>query len=126
MRKNIKKRDGWVKLEVDTTVYLLPTIYAAGYAFLDKIHIYLDRETKNKVVVWFCPKDKRMSSDKLSKDFYNELLNYAHYFNRIKANADAIRLIMQRVLFSVNAAAKDKSEDKRVEELIDALETEKE
>ena len=67
-----------------------------------------------------------MSSDKLSKDFYNELLNYAHYFNRIKANADAIRLIMQRVLFSVNAAAKDKSEDKRVEELIDALETEKE
>ena len=119
MHKAITKGKDWVKLSVNPKVYPLSTIYSAGYAFLDRAYIYLDKDTKGKIAVWLFSKSKKGSLNKLGMDFYNELLNYAHYFNRIKANADTIQIIMQRALFSVSPKALAESEDKRVEELID-------
>lgn len=124
MQKAIKKYKGGVKLTVNPKVYPLSTIYSAGYVFLDRAYIYLDKDSKAKVTVWLFPKSKKENLDKLGMEFYNELLNYAHYFGRIKANSDIIKMIMQRALFSANPSFLSEVEDRKVEDLIKELDKE--
>ena len=94
------KVNGWARIALETSTYSLPTIYAAAYVFLDRVYVYLDKESKKEITVWLYPKNKKDSLDRIGLDFYNELINYGHYFNTLKDNAEAIKVLMQRALFS--------------------------
>lgn len=124
MKKFINTGKGYVKLKVDTTFYPLTTIYSAGYVFLDRAYLYLDKDSKDKVVIWLFWKNKRENLKKLGMDFYNELINYAHYFSSLKANAEAIKMLMQRALFSASPSLIQESEEKEIQDLISELEEE--
>lgn len=117
-KRMIKKGKNWVKLFVNPRIYSLSTIYSAGYVFLDKAYIYLDKDSKGKIVIWLFPKNKKEKLDKLGMDFYNELFNYAHYFSASKANAETIKLILQRALFSANPSMAQEVQDQYIENLI--------
>ena len=122
MQKALKKGKGWVKLTVDPKIYSLATVYSAGYVFLDRGYIYLDKDSKARIIIWLFPKNKKENLDKLGMDFYNELLNYAHYFSRIKTNAEVIKLLLQRALFSANPSLVAQTQKEETEDLLKELE----
>lgn len=124
MHKSFKKVDGWIKMVVKTKVYSLPTIYSAGYVFMDKAYVYLDSEGSDKVVIWLCPKNKRADLDSLAAEFCQEMLNYAHYFTSLKANADSVKILLQRALFSAAPSLVQEAEEKEIQDLIKELEQE--
>lgn len=124
MQKIIKKGKDWVQLSVNQKVYPLPTIYSAGYVFLDRAYIYLDKNSNGKISVWLYPKNKKENLEKLGMSFYNELLNYAHYSSRVKVNSASIKMIMQRVLFSAAPSLVQEAEEKEIQDLIQELEAE--
>lgn len=123
MKKNININKDHAELVIDGRIYSKENIFAAGYIFLDRAYIILDQD-KNKFIVHIYPRDKRANLKVLSFDFYNELLNYAHYFSRVKANAAAIKIIMQRALFSAAPSLVEEAQDKEIQELIEQLEEE--
>ena len=124
MKNEATEKKGWIKLSVDSKVYPLGTIYSAGYVFLDRAYIYLDREKGDKIAIWLLPKDKKETQNNLKGEFLNELLNYAHYFNSLKANAESMKMLMQRALFSAAPSLVKDSEEKEIEDLIKELEEE--
>jgi len=124
MDKIFAKGKNFIKLSVDTTVYPLTAIYSAGYVFLEKAYLYLDRGGKDKIEVWLYPKAKGSNLEKLGMDFSNELLNFSHYFSSLKTNADALKMLMQRALFSTAPSLAKEAEDKEIEDLIKELEEE--
>jgi His-Xaa-Ser system protein HxsD len=126
MHRIIIRSKNWIKLIVDPNIYSFADIYAAGYVFLDRAYIYLDRNNKGKIVIWLFPKKKKENLNKLGMEFYNELLNYAHYFNILKVNAEVIKTMLQRALFSAAPSLVQEAEEREIEELIKELEEEEE
>jgi His-Xaa-Ser system protein HxsD len=125
MHHIINKGKNWVKLAIDTRVYSLATVYSSGYVFLDRVYIYLDKDNnKNGVNVWLFPKNKKENLNTLGMDFYNELLNYAHYFSSLRANAEVVKLLTQRAFFSAAPSLVKEEEEKEIEDLIKELEEE--
>jgi hypothetical protein len=122
MQKKMVKADGWVKIEVNTKVYPLQTIYSAGYVFMDKAYLYLDTAGKDNVSVWLRPKAKGIDLDKLGLEFLQELLNYAHYFASLKVNAESVKALLQRALFSASPSLVQEAEEKEIQDLIKELE----
>ncbi|MFA5271069.1 MAG: hypothetical protein WC412_01860 [Candidatus Omnitrophota bacterium] len=126
MQKILEKASGGVKLSIEPTIYSLSTIYAAGYVFLDRAYIYLDKDKQGKVIVWLFRKNKKENLDNLGMDFYNELLNYAHYFSNLKINAGVIKALMQRALFSAAPSLVNEAGKKEIEDLIGDLQDKEE
>lgn len=121
--REFKLHNGFAELTINSKMYSKETVFAAGYVFLDKAYILLD-QNKSNTVVYIYPQDKNADLKKLSLEFYNELLNYAHYFSRAKANAEVIKSMMQRALFSAAPSLVKEAEDKEIEDLIKELEEE--
>ncbi len=119
--KILKKGPGWVKLAINTKVYPLTTVYSAGYIFLDRAYIYIDKEKKDRVTVWLFSKNKKEPFDNLGMEFCNELLNYAHYFTSLEANADAVKVLMQRALFSAAPSIANEAATNEIEQLMGSL-----
>ncbi|MBF0594799.1 MAG: hypothetical protein HQL22_07510 [Candidatus Omnitrophica bacterium] len=126
MSKVFQKADGWVKLPVNVAVYPLQSIHSAGYVYMDRAYVRLDEGKKGIVDVWLAPKVKGKENDldQLALDFSQELLNYAHYFSSLKTNAEGLKLLLQRALFSASPALVKEAEDKEIEDLIKELEAE--
>lgn len=121
MEMIFKKTKQSIKLTADLDLYPLSTIYSASYVFLDRATIYLDKETDNKVTIWIFPKNKKDNLDGIGKDFCNELINYAHYFDSLKINADIIKLLMQKALFSAAPSLLKEAGKKEIEDLVEEL-----
>lgn len=121
----IKVKDGYAELRVNSEIYSKETIFAVGYVVLDKVYILLDID-KSDIVVYLYPQQKGADLKQLCLEFCNELLNYAHYFSRAQNNAEAIKSIMQRALFSAAPSLVQEAEEKEIEDLIKELEEEEE
>ena len=124
MAKIVQQEGGWFKLRVDTAIYSLAAVYAAAYVFLEMVYVYLDSEKSsgNKIVVWLLPKKNlKDNQENFGLEFYNELLNYAHYYSSLTANADALKALMQRALFSAAPPLIKEMHKKQAEELIEDL-----
>ena len=93
MQGIITKGKGWVKLRIHPKVYSLASVYSAGYVFLDKAYLYLDKDSKQRIIAWLFPKNKKEDLQKLGLNFYNELINYSHYFSSLIANAEAMKTL---------------------------------
>jgi len=83
----------------------------------------LDKE-KHDFLVYLYPQRQGCNLKKLALDFYNELLNYSHYFWRLKANSEVIKVLMQRALFSASPSLAQEAEEKEITQLIKELEDE--
>lgn len=121
--KKIVINDDGVQLRVNSKIYSKEVVFAVGYVMLDKIYILLDAD-KSDIVINLYPKKKKADLQKLGLEFYNELLNYAHYFSRIQNNAEAIKMIMQKAMFSAAPSLVQEAEDKEINDLIKELEEE--
>lgn len=124
MKTKFEKVDDWVMVPVDLKVYPLQSIHSAGYAFMERAHVRLEEEKKGIVSVWLKPKKDKQDLQKLALDFSDELLNYAHYFSSLKANAENMKVLLQRALFSASPSIVKEAEDKEIENLIKELEAE--
>ena len=79
----------------------------------------------NHIDVHLFPQNSSMDLKKTAFEFYNELLNYSHYFSRAKMNADTAKLILQRAFFSLSPEIKQESEDQEIKDLLSEFEKEK-
>lgn len=124
----IDKKENFIRLKVDSKIYSLDTIFAAGYVFLDRVYILLDKGKATNILVYLFPLRKEKDLRKLGFEFFNELLNYAHYSSRAKINAEVVKTIMQRALFSASPALGrelvQEAEEKEIQDLIKDLEKE--
>ncbi|PIQ88736.1 MAG: hypothetical protein COV72_06650 [Candidatus Omnitrophica bacterium CG11_big_fil_rev_8_21_14_0_20_42_13] len=123
LEKKLKITEDHAELRIDGEIYSKETIFAAAYIFMDKAYILLDKENKD-FVVYIYSQQKSTDLRKLGMDFCNELINYAHYFSRVKENAEVIKTIMQRALFSAAPSLVKEAEEKEIEDLIRELEAE--
>ena len=124
MRTKFEKKEGWIKVPVDLKVYPLQSIHSSGYVFMDRAHVKLEEEKKDLVAVWLKPKKESQDLEKLALDFSDELLNYAHYFSTLKTNAENMKVLLQRALFSASPSIVKEAEEKEIENLIKELEVE--
>jgi hypothetical protein len=124
MKTRFEKEDGWIKVPVDLKLYPLQSVHSAGYVFMDRAHIKLEEEKKDSVAVWLKPKNAGQDLEKVALEFSDELLNYAHYFSSLKINADNMKVLLQRALFSASPSIVKESEEKEIESLIKELEEE--
>jgi His-Xaa-Ser system protein HxsD len=124
MKTKFEQEDGWIKVAVDLKVYPLQSIHSSGYVFMDRAHVKLEEDKKDVVAVWLKPKNSAQDLEKLALDFCDELLNYAHYFSSLKTNADNMKVLLQRALFSASPSIVKEAEEKEIESLIKELEEE--
>jgi His-Xaa-Ser system protein HxsD len=124
MKTKFEKKEGWIKVPVDLKVYPLQSVHSAGYVFMDRAHVKLEEEKKDLVAVWLKPKKEAHNLEKLALEFSDELLNYAHYFSSLKTNADNMKNLLQRALFSASPSIVKEAEEKEIENLIKELEAE--
>lgn len=124
MKTKFEKQDGWIKVPVDLKVYPLQSVHSAGYVFMDRAHVRLEEEKKDLVAVWLNPKKEAQDLEKLALEFSDELLNYAHYFSSLKVNAENMKTLLQRALFSASPSIVKEAEEKEIENLIKELEAE--
>jgi hypothetical protein len=124
METKFEKLDDWVKVPVNLKVYPLQSVQSSGYAFMDRAHVRLEEEKKDNLAVWLKPKNEKQDLQKLALEFSDELLNYAHYFSSLKANAENMKVLLQRALFSASPSIVKEAEDKEIENLIKELEAE--
>jgi len=115
----IAEENNYIRLKVNSQVYPLATIFAAGYTFLDKAYILLDKDRKGNIFIYLSPQKKTKDLKKFGLEFLNELFNYSHYFSASKANSETIKLILQRALFSASPSMAKDAEDKYIDNLID-------
>ncbi|MFA5038974.1 MAG: hypothetical protein WC732_04775 [Candidatus Omnitrophota bacterium] len=121
--KHIVVHPDHAEIALNSKIYSKETVFAAGYVFLDKSYVLLD-QAGERLLVYLYPQKPGADLKKLAMEFTNELLNYAHYFTRLKANADAVKSLMQRALFSSAPALVQEAEEKEIEDLIKELEEE--
>ena len=124
MKTKFEKEDGWIKVPVDLKVYPLQAVHSSGYVFMDRAHVRIEEEKKDLVAVWLKSKKETKDLEKLALEFSDELLNYAHYFSSLKVNADNMKTLLQRALFSVSPSIVKEAEEKEIENLIKELENE--
>ena len=124
MKAKFETAEGWVNIPVNLKVYPLQSIHSSGHAFMDRAHVRLEEEKKDVVGVWLKTKKEAQDLQKLALEFSDELLNYAHYFSSLKVNAENIKLLLQRALFSASPSIVKEAEEKEIENLIKELEAE--
>jgi len=124
MESKFETQDGWVKVPVNLKVYPLQSVQSSGYAFMDRAHVRLEEEKKDIIAAWLKPKNDKQDLQKLALEFSDELLNYAHYFSSLKINAENMKILLQRALFSASPSIVKEAEDKEIENLIKELEAE--
>lgn len=115
----------YAELRVNAKIYSKETIFAVGYVLLDKIYMLLDMD-KSDIIIYIYPQAPKADLKKLCLEFCNELVNYSHYFNRLQNNAEAIKSLMQRAMFSAAPSLVQDAEEKEIEDLIKELEKEEE
>lgn len=124
MKMNFVKSDGWIGVPVNIKLYPLQSLHSAGYSFMDRAYVRFDEESENNVVAWLKAKENNAELDQIALDFSQELLNYAHYFSSLKTNAEGMKMLLQRALFSASPALVKEAEEKEIEDLIKELEAE--
>ncbi len=124
MKTKFEKEEGWIKVPVDLKVYPLQSIHSAGYVFMDRANVKVEEEKKDLVAVWLKPKKEKQDLESLALEFTDELLNYSHYFSSLKTNADNMKALLQRALFSASPSVVKEAEEKEIEALIQELENE--
>jgi len=124
-KPKIEIKEGYVELRVNSELYSKEVLFAVGYHFLDKIYILLDKDGE-EIIVYIYPQKKDIDLEKTALEFCNEMMSYGHYFSRLQNNAEAVKSLMQRALFSAAPSLVQEAEEQEIEDLIRELEAEEE
>jgi His-Xaa-Ser system protein HxsD len=71
----IERRDDYLALAVDTTLYPDEAVFRACYAFTDRCYLFLHRDSGNRLVVQFRQRRQSTNLDTVVYEFGNELIN---------------------------------------------------
>jgi len=124
MKIIVNKAKGYLRLNLATELYSLATIYAASYVFLERSYVYLDKDSNGRIIIYLFAKNKKDNLKRLGMDFCNELLNYAHYHTSLKANAEVMKTLIQRALFSASPSLIADMSAREIEQLGQQLQEE--
>lgn len=124
-KSGIKIVEDYAEITLSAKIYSREVLFAVGYVFLDKVYILLDSRDSD-IIAYIYAKQESSDLKQLSLEFCNELLNYAHYFSRAEKNAEAIKMVLQRALFSAAPSLVKEAEEREIEDLIRELEEEEE
>jgi len=110
---------------INPKVYPLEAVYGAAYVFLDRAYVFLDEDSKGRILVSLKGKEKlnKKQLEALKGEFYNELLNYSLRYQISKDNRKIREYIVGRALvgaigedkFEEEAASSEDGEDKEEE-----------
>lgn len=117
----IEVADNKVVLSLNNEIYPLATIHAAAYVFVDRAYMIMDK-VNDAIQVTIVSKGE--APENIKNDFYNELLNYNNYFTHLEKNKDAVRLIIERAMFSANPSLVQEAEKQEIDNLLKELEQE--
>jgi len=91
-----------VELVLNPKIYPLEAIYAASYAFIDKLYIFLDGDPNSKIKIKLTPKTANSSlnqnSNSLKEEFLNELVNHTLRYQISKENKNLREFILGTAL----------------------------
>jgi len=82
----IDKENKHVLIHVNPRIYPLHTVFSAAYVFIDRAYVMIDGDPNLEILVQMIPKDKNNDLERLSRDFNNELVNYAYYSVQVAVN----------------------------------------
>ena len=98
----VHKKDNFVAVSINPTLYSLEIIYSAAYTFIDRAYIIIDGDPKEEIIVQIRPKDNSADIENLGREFNNELINYSVYMHRTIKNQVIRETIVQRALNTNN------------------------
>jgi len=98
----LEKKENYLKFRINTKIYPLDAIYRAAYNFIDQVYIYLDGEPGTEIMVEFKAKEKMSGEEleKISADFYNELLNQMLREKVGEVNAKIREYVVSKALYN--------------------------
>jgi His-Xaa-Ser system protein HxsD len=102
---------GSVIIKLQPKIYSLDVIYSAAYVFMDRVYIILDGDPEKEIIVKLKAK-KSEDMEKLSGEFYNELVNYSVYKKQVEKNSGIRQMIVERALLTNMAPAREPEEEK--------------
>lgn len=98
----LNTEENYCTLKINPGIYPLEIIYCAAYVFIDKAYVILDGDPGKEIEVILKPKDtsNNESLNNLGHEFYNELLNYAVYYQKSKSSRAVRDAIIQKALLT--------------------------
>lgn len=98
--------------------YPLEALYGAAYVFLDKVYLFLDSKSKNKIDVSLKGKKKLniKQLEKLKGEFLNELFNYTVRIKMTKSNRKIREFIIGQALVSAYGSDDTTQEEMKYED----------
>ncbi len=71
----VERRDDYLSLRIDTTLYPEEAVFRACYAFTDRCYLFLERAGEGALRIQFRPRRGSTKLDAIVGDFGNELIN---------------------------------------------------
>jgi len=109
----IDLKNNTIKFIFDLQNYPKEALYGAAYVFLDRVYLFLDSKSKNKIEVSLKGK-KQLSKKQLEKikgEFLNELFNYTIRIKMTKNNKKIREFIIGQALISAYGDEESTQED---------------
>ena len=106
-------KNNTVKFVINLRNYSLEAVYGAAYVFLDRVYLFLDSPSPNKVEVFLKGKKKltKKQLEDLRGEFLNELFNYTIRINLNRTNKRIREFIVNQALFSALSQGDDLQEE---------------
>ena len=104
----VDNKDKIIEFKINTKIYSLPAIFRAAYLFLDKVYVFLDGEPEKEITVVFRMKGSSSvphsgtseDLEKITGEFYNELLNQLLREKIGESNAKIREYIVSAALYN--------------------------
>lgn len=94
-----------MKIKLNTTIYPLEAILNTSYFFIDRLYLYLDKDSSDKEVVIVNLEGKKKLSakqlERIKNEFMDELLHNALRYRVSKNNKKIREYIMKYSFFSI-------------------------
>lgn len=112
---NLEIHADHVTVSVNPKIYSLDVVYSASYVLMDKAYIVINGDPEEEIVVEIRPK-KGEVSEKLGRDFNNELINYAVYRSQAEVNKGVKEAIVARALMTNAGEIPEVKAEAKIEE----------
>ncbi|MBU4216572.1 His-Xaa-Ser system protein HxsD [Candidatus Parcubacteria bacterium] len=96
MKIKMKIENNEISFNVKTSVYSQAIIMKTCYVFIDRVYVYLDKPSKDEILVVLKGKDilSKKDLEKIKGEFSNELLNTILREDLVKQNKKVIEYIV--------------------------------
>ncbi len=111
------------ELKVNSKIYSKEIIYSAIYVFLDDGYFLLEGDPEKEIVIKIFEKNGK-DPEAVKSELMNEMISYGSYFSKLKENKEAVKVILEKALFSANPALIEEAEENEMQELLKELDEE--